>query len=108
MIINSLDQLNQISLKIITRIKKETEGANTLYRFSVSRHNVVRPKYALKRYEDSTSTYTMFPLVGATQTEKSIKELLDVMIPGTGLANTLVDKDAITFRYVIDLSLIHI
>jgi len=86
----------------ITRIKKETDGANTLYRFSVSRHNVVRPKYALKRYEDSTSTYTMFPLVGATQTEKSIKELLDVMIPGTGLANTLVDKDAITFRYVID------
>lgn len=86
----------------ITRIKKETVGDNTIYRFSVSRHIIDKPLYALKRYEESTSTYTMFPLDGATQSEKTIKELLDVMIPGTGLANTLIDKDAITFRYIID------
>ena len=86
----------------ITRIKKETVGDNTIYRFSVSRHIIDKPLYALKRYEESTSTYTMFPLDGATQSEKTIKELLDVMIPGTGLANTLIDKDAITFRYIVD------
>tara|TARA_B100000497_G_scaffold123415_1_gene156055 strand:- start:13142 stop:15988 length:2847 start_codon:yes stop_codon:yes gene_type:complete len=96
------DDSSPIKAARITRIKKEIKDDATIYRFSISRHIVKRPSYALKRYEESTSTYTMFPLVGATQTEKSIKELLDVMVPGSGLANTLVDKDAITFRYVVD------
>ena len=33
----------------ITRIKKETVGDNTIYRFSVSRHIIEKPLYALKK-----------------------------------------------------------
>ena len=44
----------------------------------------------------------MFPLAAATQSAKSIAELLTQLKPGNGLSNTLIDKDAITYRYVVD------
>lgn len=72
------------------------------YRFITHRNMPIEPEFALKRYEDATSTYKMFPLAGATQSEKTIAGLLDMLRPGNGLSNTLIDKDAITFRYVVD------
>ena len=72
------------------------------YRFITHRNLEVEPTYALKRYEDATSTYTMFPIEGAVINDRKISELLAQLTPGNGLSNTLVDKDAITFRYVID------
>jgi hypothetical protein len=72
------------------------------YRFITHRNMPVEPEFALKRYDDATTTYTMFPLAGATQSEKKIADLLAKLRPGNGLSNTLVDKDAITFRYVVD------
>ena len=86
----------------INRIIKTSNGGSNIYTFECHRPVSERPEYALKRYEESTTTYTMFPLAAATQTEKSIAELLTQLKPGNGLSNTLIDKDAITFRYVVD------
>jgi len=86
----------------IKRIIKTTVADNSIYTFECHRPISSRPAYSLKRYEESTTTYTMFPLAAATQTEKSIAELLTQLKPGNGLSNTLIDKDAITFRYVVD------
>ena len=72
------------------------------YLFITHRNLITEPTYALKRYEDATTTYTMFPLAGAVVNEKAISQLLGMLRPGNGLSNTLVDKDAITFRYVVD------
>jgi hypothetical protein len=72
------------------------------YRFITHRNMPVEPEFALKRYEEATSTYKMFTLAGATQSEKTIAGLLNMLRPGNGLSNTLIDKDAITFRYVVD------
>ena len=72
------------------------------YRFITHRNMPVEPEFALKRYEEATSTYKMFPLAGATQSDKTIAGLLNMLRPGNGLSNTLIDKDAITFRYVVD------
>ena len=86
----------------INRIIKTASGGSNIYTFECHRPISERPEYALKRYEESTTTYTMFPLAAATQTDKSIAELLTQLKPGNGLSNTLIDKDAITFRYVVD------
>jgi hypothetical protein len=83
----------------------EDVGASTktyTYRFITHRNLTTEPTYALKRYEDATSTYTMFPISGSVVNEKSISTLLGMLKPGNGLSNTLVDKDAISFRYVVD------
>ena len=86
----------------IKRIIKTTQSGSNFYTFECHRPVSSRPAYALKRYEESTTTYTMFPLAAATQADKSIATLLTQLKPGNGLSNTLVDKDAITFRYVVD------
>ena len=86
----------------IKRIVKTVVGGSNIYKFECHRPVSSRPAYALKRYEESTTTYTMFPLAAATQSAKSIAELLTQLKPGNGLSNTLIDKDAITYRYVVD------
>jgi hypothetical protein len=86
----------------IKKIVKEVSGDVTYYKFETHRVVTNRPPYALKRYEETAGFYKTFPLEGATQTEKLIAELLPAIKPGTGLGNALVDKDNITFRYVVD------
>ena len=91
------------ALAKILRKVKEVDGAVTKYKLTVHRDvGNVRPGHVLKRYEESTAHYTMFPLDGATHTPKKIAELMSAIKPGTGLGNALVDKDNITFRYVVD------
>ena len=91
------------ALAKILRKVKEVDGAVTKYKLTVHRDvGNVRPGHVLKRYEESTAHYTMFPLDGATHTPKKIAELMAAIKPGTGLGNALVDKDNITFRYVVD------
>ena len=86
----------------ILKIAHRVENGQEYYDFTAHRVVSSDPTYALKRYEDTTGFYKTFPLAGATQTEKSIAELLAAVKPGTGLGNALVDKDNITFRYVVD------
>jgi len=89
-------------LSRIKKIVKTVVNGTTYYRFETHRAVSSRPSYSLKRYEDAGGFYKTFPLEGATQTAKSIAELLTAIKPGTGLGNALVDKDNITFRYVVD------
>jgi hypothetical protein len=89
-------------LSRIKKIVKKVSGATTSYEFTTHRPVTVQPTYALRRYEDAAGVYKMFPLDGASQTDKKIADLLTAIKPGTGLGNALVDKDNITFRYVID------
>ena len=89
-------------LSRIKKIVKTFVNDVTYYRFETHRVVSSRPAYALKRYEDASGFYKTFPLEGGTQTAKDIAELLAAIKPGTGLGNALVDKDNITFRYVVD------
>lgn len=86
----------------IKKIVKTFVNGVTYYRFETHRLVTNRPAYALKRYEETSGFYKTFPLEGATQTDKTIAELLTAIKPGTGLGNALIDKDNITFRYVVD------
>ena len=95
----------------ILQIQKLSNSVNnagavsmTTYKYRVVTHRNLedKPEYALKRYEDATSTYTMFPIAGSVIKEKSKSQLLGMLKPGNGLSNTLIDKDAISFRYVVD------
>ena len=89
-------------LSRIKKIVKTVVNGTTYYRFETHRAVSSRPSYSLKRYEDAGGFYKTFPLEGATQTAKSIAELLSAIKPGTGLGNALVDKANIAFRYVVD------
>ena len=92
-------------LSRIKKIEKYTQGGSIFYKFTSHRVVSNDPGYALKRYEEAAGFYKTFPLEGATQSAKSIggsDGLLAAIKPGTGLGNALVDKDNITFRYVVD------
>ena len=89
-------------LSRIKKIVKSVNGVTCNYTFTTHRPVSSQPAYALKRYEDAAGVYKVFPLDGASQSEKTIASLLGAIMPGTGLGNALVDKDNITFRYVID------
>jgi hypothetical protein len=97
----------------IKEIRKKAEpgvdgGANDRYTYTFILHretnhdNNNAPQYALASFTSATDAYKAFVLEGAENSEKTIKELLDVMVPGNGVSNTLADKDAITFRYIVD------
>ena len=65
------------NLAKIQRKVKVVDGTTTKYEFQVHRDvEKERPGHALKRYEESTELYTMFPLNGATHTPKKIAELM--------------------------------
>ena len=100
------DLVNGVSkLSRIKKIVKTVVAGITYYEFHTHRVVSGRPSYALKRYEESAGVYKTFPLEGATQSAKAIggtEGLLSAIKPGTGLGNALVDKDNITFRYVVD------
>lgn len=98
---------NQGDLARVKQIRKltpvETSGQTTYsYEFVCHRNIPVKPLFALKSFEAASDVYKMFPLAGATQSDKTITSLLTMLRPGNGLSNTLVDKDAIDFRYVVD------
>lgn len=58
--------------------------------------------YYIKSFENATSVYKPFVLKGADIKEKEISDYLDVLRGGNGIYDTLIDKDAIDFRYVVD------
>jgi len=92
-------------LSRIKKIVKSVVGITTIYTFETHRPVSSNPVYAYKRFEDAAGVYKMFPLDGASQSDKKIgglDGLLSAIKPGTGLGNALVDKDNITFRYVVD------
>ena len=98
---------NKLS-KILQIIRStEDEGNGNIrhkVRFVTHREISERPVFAFKSYDEVTEAYKTFPLAGCVIQKKYIKNLLSVLVPGEnqGFANTLVDKDAITYRYLVD------
>ena len=72
------------------------------YTFICHRDVPVEPSYALGSFNSASDAYKTFVLEAAENSEKTISELLSVLVPGNGVSNTLADKDAITFRYLVD------
>jgi hypothetical protein len=99
---------DQGELAKIKEIRKQTPvvdgNGDTTYAFEFVCHRnmPVEPEYALKSYDEATEVYKLFPIEGAKKTDKTIAQLLSILKPGTGLSNTLADKDAIDFRYIVD------
>lgn len=58
--------------------------------------------YYIKSFEAATSVYKPFVLKGAEIEEKEINDYLKILTGGNGIYDTLIDKDAIDFRYVVD------
>ena len=79
-------------------------GADDKYTYTFICHRDVptEPAYALGSFDSASDAYRAFVLEAAENSEKTIKELIDVLVPGNGVSNTLADKDAITFRYLVD------
>jgi hypothetical protein len=94
--------------KILQIIKStEQDGNTTIDKVTIVGHRDnlgEAPTFAFKSFDDATISYKTFPLLGSNIETKNIKELLAILVPGDdkGFANTLVDKDAITFRYLVD------
>lgn len=57
---------------------------------------------AYKSFEETVTEYTPFVLAAAEIGDQSILDCLDAIAVGTGLGNSLIDKDTIAFRYVVD------
>ena len=100
---------NNNKLSRILQIVRSTEdegGAGIRHKVTFVTHREItaRPNYAFKSYDEVTVSYKTFPLEGCSIPKKNIKDLLDILVPGEdkGFANTLVDKDAITYRYLVD------
>jgi len=72
------------------------------YTFVCHRDVTVKPNYALGSFDSASDAYKPFVLEAAENSDKTIKELLDMLIPGNGVSNTLADRDAITYRYLVD------
>jgi len=72
------------------------------YTFICHRDVPAQPEYALGSFNAASDAYRAFVLEGSENSEKTIGELLNMLIPGNGVSNTLADKDAITFRYLVD------
>ena len=58
--------------------------------------------YYYKSFENATLVYKPFVLKGAVLEAKEISDCLNTLVGGNGVYNTLIDKDAIDFRYVVD------
>ena len=85
----------------------EVEGNTTIDKVRIIGHRDnlgAAPVFAFKSYDEATTSYKTFPLSGSVIQPKLIKNLLEMLVPGDdkGFANTLVDKDAITYRYLVD------
>jgi len=96
-------------LSRILQIVKETaeeDGGLTIHKVKIVGHRQIddRPLYAFKSFNEATESYKTFPLSGSVIQPKLIEKLLEMLVPGEdkGFANTLVDKDAITYRYLVD------
>lgn len=79
-------------------------GADDRYTYTFICHRDVptEPEYALGSFNSASDAYKTFVLEAAENSEKTIQELLSVLVPGNGVSNTLADKDAITYRYLVD------
>ena len=89
----------------VIRIAKSTVGSDIVYKvYTSGEANDTADMKGYKSFETSTDYYVTFPINGAVIIDKPnpIQSALDAVTLGTGLATALIDKDNISFRYVVD------
>jgi hypothetical protein len=89
----------------VIRIAKSTVGSDIVYKvYTSAEAATVTDMKGYKSFEASTDYYVTFPINGAVIIDKPnpIQSALDAVTLGSGLANALIDKDNISFRYVVD------
>lgn len=100
--ISGSDKLARI-LEIRRSVALDVAGDDIYtYTFVCHRDVSVMPNYALGSFDSASDAYKPFVLEAAENSDKTIKELIDMLIPGNGVSNTLADRDAITYRYLVD------
>ena len=89
----------------LAKVSRVGRSGSGTYTFTI--HCDVAPAatwggYYFKSFEAATSIYKPFVLPGAALEAKEISNCLNTLVGGNGVYNTLIDKDAIDFRYVVD------
>ena len=87
----------------VIRIAKEIVGGDDVYTVYTSAEaaDVADGKY-YKSFEAAVDYYKPFVIEGAEIAPQSITDCLGALTLGTGLANSLADKDVIDYRYIVD------
>lgn len=87
----------------VLRIAKQVIGSDDVYTVYVSGEaKDTTDMKGYKSFEAAVDYYKTFVIEGADVADQSIEDCLGAVTLGSGLANALVDKDAIDFRYVVD------
>jgi hypothetical protein len=94
----------------VTRIVKSVVAADAsagtpqVTTYTVYVHTTPAAVYAgaYSSYEEASSVYYPFVLEGAKVGEQTILDCLDAIKTSTNLGKALIDKDLITYRYIVD------
>jgi len=87
----------------VLRVAKQVVGSDDVYTVYVSGEaKDTTDMKGYKSFEDAVDHYKTFVIEGASIADQTIQDCLDAVTLGSGLANSLVDKDAINFRYIVD------
>jgi len=101
-----IDAAEAARLAKVTRIMKSVDGSGAfdVQTYTVYTHATPAAAFGqgYKSFEEAVATYSTFVIDGAAIADQSILDCLDAVNSGTNLAKALVDKDNITFRYIVD------
>lgn len=87
----------------VLRVAKQVVGSDEVYTVYVSGEaKDTTDMKGYKSFEAAVDYYKTFVIEGAQVDDQSISDCLNAIALGSGLANSLVDKDAIDFRYIVD------
>lgn len=87
----------------VIRIAKSIVGLNDVYKvYTSGEADDTGDLKGYQSYETNATHYKTFVLEGAVVGTQNIIDCLNMVTLGTGLANALVDKDNITYRYIVD------
>lgn len=87
----------------VIRIAKSVNGSDTVYKvYTSGEAKDVTDYKSYKSFESTVGHYVPFVLASATIGEQSILDCLDAVSSSTGLGASLIDKDTIDFRYIVD------
>lgn len=87
----------------VIRIAKSIDGSDDVYKvYTSGEADDTGDLKGYQSYETNATHYKTFVLEGAVVAAQDILDCLTMVTLGTGLANALVDKDNITYRYIVD------
>lgn len=99
---DKLAKIQRKSREFVPASDNQNDKDKYIYRFKCHLNVPAKPEYALRSFDAATTSYKTFALPGATISEKSISDVIDMIRPGNSLSNTLADRDSIEYRYIVD------